>query len=186
MKAYLASLFLVASLTGCFAASPHGDDDDGTGGACLGSTIPSYTIDTGATITHEAGVDPGYYAECEGSGAWHFEWTCDTDLSAQGCTFSGSILAPTPASGDVNATCYECESDDQLSTQPDGENTEIDFNTNTSTGIDGVDFVTNAGSAIQIDFYVNGIYQNDLVFLPSNSAAVNPSCMPAQLVPSTP
>jgi hypothetical protein len=166
--------------------SPGGDDTGPSPTSC--NPEPTYEIDTGASITYEVGVDAGYYAEYEGAGAWHFEWTCDTDVSAEGCTFSGSIIAPTPASGSVDATCYECEADDQLSTQPASTtgDTEIDFNTDTSTGIDGVDFTTNAGASIEINFQINDLYQNDLVFLPSGGQTSNPSCMPAMLAPSTP
>jgi hypothetical protein len=180
----LLACFIASVTTGCFA--PAGDDDTGPGPTSC-DPEPTYEIDTNASITHTAGVDAGYYAEYDGAGAWHFEWTCDTDLSSEGCTFSGSIIAPTPASGDVGATCYECEADDQLSTQPASpSNTEIDFDTDTSTGIDGVDFTTTAGASIEIDFQINALYQNDLVFLPSGGETSNPTCMPAYLSPSTP
>ncbi len=184
MRAYLACCVLAAlpSFAGCFPASSSGDDEP-INDVC--SVEPTFTVDTGATITHVAGEDPGYYAEYDGSGAWHFEWTCDTKLSAEGCIFSGSIVAPTPAGG-INASCYECESNDELSTQPNGNNTEIDFNTVTTTGIDGVDFTTTPGATIEIDFQINGIDQDNLVFIPSNGAAVSPTCMPVQLSPSAP
>jgi hypothetical protein len=182
----LLACFIASVTTGCFA--PAGSDDDTGPGPTSCNPEPTYEIDTSASITHTAGVDAGYYAEYDGAGAWHFEWTCDTDLSSEGCTFSGSIVAPTPASGDVGATCYECEADDQLSTQPASTSgdTEIDFNTDTSTGIDGVDFTTTPGASIEIDFQINALYQNDLVFLPSGGETSNPTCMPAYLAPSTP
>jgi|HubBroStandDraft_6_1064221.scaffolds.fasta_scaffold131277_2 hypothetical protein len=174
----------LALFTGCLFASDSPDDGSGPPPASC-NPEPTYEIDTGATLSYAVGVDAGYYSEYEGSGAWHFEWTCDTDLSAEGCTFSGSIIAQTPAGG-VNATCYKCESDDTLTSSPNGANTEIDFNTDTSTGIDGVDFVTTPGASIAIDFQINGLYQNDLVFIPSGGTAANPTCMPANLAPSTP
>ncbi|HEY4242553.1 MAG TPA: hypothetical protein VGM88_22195 [Kofleriaceae bacterium] len=178
MKAYLACALL---LTGCIIE--HGDDtgDDGPGPTC--SAEPTYTVDTNATIDHEAGVDAGYYAEYDGDGLWHFEWTCDTDVSALGCEFSGSIIAQTPDGG-VNATGYQLEADDALSTTDLGTSTEIDFDTDTSSGIDGVDFDAVAGTAVEIDFQINGIDQDDLVFIPSNGAATSPSCMPVLLQPS--
>jgi hypothetical protein len=183
MRLFLACL-TAASLTGCLIESDNSPGPGGGGGTSC-ATEPTYQIDTGATLSYTVGVDAGYYSEYEGSGAWHFEWTCDTDLSAEGCEFSGSIIAPTP-SGGVDATCYKCEDDDQLTSSPSGANTEIDFDTDTTTGIDGVDFVTNAGAPIEINFQVNGVYQNDVVFFPSSGTAANPSCMPAYLQPSTP
>jgi len=178
MKAYLACALL---LTGCIIEHDSGDDTTGPGPTC--SSEPTYTIDTNGVIDHEAGVDAGYYAEYDGDGAWHFEWTCDTDISALGCEFSGSIIAQTPPGG-VNAAGYLLEGDDVLSTTAEGDQTEIDFDTDTSTGIDGVDFDAVPGTAVEIDFQINGIDQNDLVFIPSNGAAANPSCMPALLQPS--
>lgn len=179
----LASLGL-ALFSGCLFESDNPDDTGPPVGTSC-SPEPTYEIDTNASITHTAGVDAGYYAEYDGAGAWHFEWTCDTAISAQGCTFSGSIIAPTPAGGLV-ATCYLCEADDSLSTAPNGDTTEIDFNTDTSTGIDGVDFTTTPGSSIEIDFQINELYQNDLVFVPSGGATTNPTCMPANLAPNSP
>jgi hypothetical protein len=188
MRAYLACGVVLACFTGCFidtaADNPPGDDGPGPGpGAC--ATEPTVTIDTGATIDHEAGVDAGYYAEYDGAGAWHFEWTCDTDVSAEGCTFSGSIVAQTPDGG-VNASCYQCESDDVLTTTPGDTTTEIDFNTDTTSGIDGVDFTSVPGASVEINFQINDLYQNDLVFLPSGGVTTNPVCMPLDLSPSTP
>jgi hypothetical protein len=172
----------LALFTGCLFGT---DDPDAGPPPASCDPEPTYEIDTGATITHTAGVDAGYYAAYNGSGAWHFEWTCDTAVSSEGCTFSGSIIAPTPSGGLV-ATCYLCEADDSLSTMPNGNNTEIDFSTDTSTGIDGVDFTTTPGSSVEINFQINNLYQNDLVFLPSGGQTSTPTCMPANLAPSTP
>jgi len=180
MRLFLASCGL-ALLAGCLFESDEPPPPGGPEPAQC-ATEPTYEIDTGASITHSAGIDPGYYAEYDGAGAWHFEWTCDTDLSAQGCIFSGSINAP----GAVTATCYQCESNDVLTTTPNGSNTEIDFNTVTTTGIDGVDFTTAPGATIEINFQINNLDQNDLVFLPSGDNTSNPTCMPANLAPSSP
>jgi len=164
------------SLTGCFIEESHGTP------ACVDSAI---TVDIGATIDHVAGVDAGYYASYAAGGHWHFEWTCDTKLSAIGCNFTGSILADTPPGG-VAAGCVACEDNDVLTTTPVGAQTRLDFDTVTSTGIDGVDFVSVPGNAINIDLQINGLYQNDLVFLPSGGRAVTQACMPIDLVPSAP
>lgn len=162
----------------CFAS--HADDTFET---C--TVEPTLPIDTGASIDHTAGVDAGYYAEYNGAGAWHFEWTCDTRLSAAGCNFTGSFTVPTPAGG-VDATCFDCEPEDILTTAVSGANTVIDFDTVTSTGIDGVDFTAPTGASIEIDLQVNGIYQNDIVFLPSGGQTTIPPCMPLVLAPTTP
>jgi hypothetical protein len=143
-------------------------------------------VDTGATVTYAPGVDAGYYVAYSAGGHWHFEWTCDTKLSAYGCGFTGTITVDTPAGG-VNATCVQCEvNQDALSVTPMGPSTEIAYDTITSTGVDGVDFYAVAGSTIQVDMRINGIYQDDLVFLPSGGGVANPTCMPIGLGPSRP
>jgi hypothetical protein len=56
----------------------------------------------------------------------------------------------------------------------------------TSTGLDGVDFDSVPGHSVQLDLQINGIYQNDLVFVPSDGATASPACMPLALTPSAP
>jgi hypothetical protein len=168
------------SLTGCII------EHDGGGGpppeSCINASAP---IDTGASIDHQAGVDAGYYAQYTTGGHWHFDWTCDTKLSAIGCEFSGTIFADDPGGG-INATCFQCEPQDVLTTTQVGTQTRIDFDTGTSTGLDGVDFTSIPGNAVKIDLQINGIYQNDLVFLPSGGQTLIQPCMPIDLLPSTP
>ncbi|HUJ63140.1 MAG TPA: hypothetical protein VLX92_31800 [Kofleriaceae bacterium] len=145
----------------------------------------SYDIDTGASITHAAGVDAGYYVSYAAGGAWHIEWTCDTKLSAEGCNFTGEIVFDTQP-GAPAPTCYLCEDDDIFSSHASGSQTVVDFNTITSTGIDGVDFTSTPGDIISVDLQINSLYQNDLVFLPSDGNTVSPLCMPTDLEPTSP
>lgn len=182
MRAYLLLSLLAAATPGCFVDNHPGDTSFGDPACATPHALP---VDTGASVVHEAGVDPGYYVEYDGSGAWHLEWTCDTKLSAEGCEFSGTINAPTPAEG-VNATCYHCEPDDFLQTSARGSTTDIDFDTITSTGIDGVDFTTPPGATITVDLQINQIDQDDLVFVPSDGATTTPACMPLDLIPTAP
>ena len=142
----------------------------------------AYTIDTGATLGYTVGVDAGYYTSYAAGGHWHFEWTCDTKLSATGCNFTGSITAPPGAT----VTPYMLEPEDALDVTPSASATVAQFNTITSTGIDGVDVVTTAGAPVTIDWMIDGLYQNDLVFLPSGGQSIAAACMPAQLTPSLP
>src|SRR6516225_7778758 len=97
---------------------------------------PAYEIDTGATLSYTPGVDAGYYIFYGGQGAWHMEWTCDTKLSASGCNFTGTITAPTPPGG-LNASCFQCEPGDAITVTPQGAQTQIQFDTITTSGIDG-------------------------------------------------
>jgi hypothetical protein len=132
------------------------------------------------------GVDAGYYVSYLGGGHWHVEWTCDTRVSAYGCNFTGTITAPAPAQG-ANATCVQCESNDSLSVGPDGASgMRIDFDTITTTGFDGVDFYTTAGSPVTFDLQVDGNSRPDLVFVPSSGAATSPVCDPLTLTPDAP
>jgi len=171
---------LSISLTGCFL--DPGGGGGGTPANCIGASEP---IDTGASIDHQAGVDAGYYAQYSAGGHWHFEWTCDTKLSAIGCSFSGTIFADDPGSG-LGASCVQCEDNDVLTTTLVGTQTRIDFDTVTSTGIDGVDFTSIPGHPGKVDLQINGLYQNDLVFLPSGGRTLIQPCMPIDLEPSTP
>ncbi len=176
-------LVILALASGCIIEHDSGSGGPDPGPAC--STAPTYSIDTGATLSYVVGVDAGYYASYAAGGAWHFEWTCDTNLSAVGCNFTGTITAPTPAGG-ANPTCFRCEADDILNASESGGNTSMQFDTLTSTGIDGIDFTSVAGSPIAIDLQINGLYQDNLVFIPSGGAALTPACVPANVAPSSP
>lgn len=179
--AFASSLALAVALTGCWTdAGPAGGPPPDE---CAGVT--SYGIDTGASLSYTPGVDAGYYLSYPGSGAWHFEWTCDTKLSAQGCNFTGTITVP---NSNPNPSCYMCESNDMIiepTAAPGGE-TQFGFNAETSTGIDGIDFTSTPGASIHIDLQINSLYQNDLIFLPSGGVAATADCNPVDLTPSSP
>jgi hypothetical protein len=169
-------VLLVPFATGCIVEASGPPPQQ----AC--ATPEAITVDTGATLSYTVGVDAGYYASYKGNGAWHFEWTCDTKLSASGCNFTGTIVAPPNAT----VTPFELEPEDSLVVTPSANETLAQFDTITTTGIDGVDIVTAAGATLQVDFFVDGLYQNQIVFFPSHGAAVNPACLPAVLTPSSP
>ncbi len=167
-------ILLCLILTGCVFQGSSG------GPSCPLDT--SYEVDTGATIDHVAGIDAGYYITYAGAGHWHIEWTCDTKLSATGCNFTGAITTTAPAT----ATCFQCEAEDRMTVTPGVGSTTVEFDTITTSGIDGVDITTTPGSAIHIDLLIDGLYQNDLVFVPSRGRAATADCNPVDLVPSTP
>ena len=156
-------------------------ENGGSHDAVTCGTHESIAVDTGATITHTAGIDAGYYLSYGGSGAWHIDWTCDTKLSALGCEFSGTISV----TGASTATCFQCETNDAFSTSRTSTGTAIDFDTITTTGLDGIDFTAAPGAAVGFDLLVNGIYQPDLVYVPSLGATATPSCLPIAGVPTT-
>ena len=176
-RAGLAACALAALSSGCFVDGGH------SSAVCATST--TMTIDTGATIGHAAGVDAGYYADYTAGGHWHVEWTCDTKLSAAGCNFTGTIFVDTPAAG-AAPTCFQCETEDILTSAADGGQTRLDFDTITSSGIDGIDVDGVPGHALRLNLQINGLYQNDLVFVPSRAHTAVPACMPLDLVPSAP
>lgn len=166
-------LLLAFVLPACIIEdNSHGDD---VGGTCTGNQPEA--VDTGQDVSHEAGVDAGYYISYLGAGQWHIDWTCDTKLSALGCEFSGTIDAP----GVTAATCYQCESNDVVNVV----GSQIQFDTQTSTGLDGIDFTTPAGESVVFDLYINQIYQPDLVFLPHDGVET-PTCLPISVVPTSP
>ncbi len=154
--------------------------------ACPAGT--TYLVDTGATLSYSPGVDAGYYVAYEGRGHWHLEWTCDTKLSAYGCNFTGTVTAATPAGG-TGATCFDCEPSQDILTvtdNPQSGDTSMHFDTITTSGIDGLDFTTTAGSTIHADLLVDGAYQTDLVLLPSGGTVASPTCLPVDLAPTSP
>ncbi|HET7500016.1 MAG TPA: hypothetical protein VFK02_03410 [Kofleriaceae bacterium] len=162
-------------LTGCFFDGSH------SAGLCANAT--TLAIDTGASIGHTAGVDAGYYVTYTAGGHWHLEWTCDTKLSAAGCNFVGTVFVDTPPGG-AAVTCLHCEAEDFLDVSSSGGQTRIDFDTITSSGIDGIDLDGVPGHDVQLDLQINGLYQNDLVYVPSRGRTVVPACMPLDLSPS--
>ncbi|HET9624877.1 MAG TPA: hypothetical protein VFP84_26095 [Kofleriaceae bacterium] len=181
--------FLLAALlpiTACVVEHDHhngGLPDDPSDDVC--ATADQLVVDTGASVSYAVGVDAGYYAFYTGNGHWHIEWTCDTKLSALGCNFTGSITYDTATSG-AKPTCFNCEADDIVDTSTQGAQTRIDFDTLTSTGIDGLDFESVPGHPVQLDLEIDGFVQNDLVFVPSQGRTRSPVCMPLELTPSAP
>lgn len=143
------------------------------------------TIEEGATTSYTVGVDAGYYFTYGTGGLWHVEWTCDTALSGIGCNFTGTInvITPDTAAG-ANVVCTNCESNDILTATETGDETDIDFDMITTDGIDGIDFDADPGSSIVIDLQINGVYQNDLVYIPSFGASVAAPCMPLEVIPN--
>jgi hypothetical protein len=182
------ALLIAATLPVTACVIDHNHDTGGGfggGGGEVCDTADSLVVDTGADVTHEAGVDAGYYATYTGNGHWHIEWTCDTAVSAQGCNFTGTITFDT-AAGAAAPTCFDCESDDIMNVSTQGTQTQISFDTITATGIDGVDFVSIPGNPVTVDLELDGLVQNDLVFVPSRGQTQSPVCMPLVLTPSNP
>jgi hypothetical protein len=159
-----------AALPACF----FGHD----GAPAVETCTQGFEIDTGATITHTAGVDAGYYISYTAGGSWHLDWTCDTKLSAIGCEFEGTITSPSLS----NATCFECEDNDELTASAGM----VQWVTQTSTGLDGTDFTTTPGDTINLDLAINGVPQPDLVFIPSGGNVATPDCNPMDLTPDSP
>jgi hypothetical protein len=181
------ALLIAATLPVTACVIDHHNDGGGfgDGGGDVCATADSLVVDTGADVTHETGVDAGYYATYTGNGHWHIEWTCDTALSGDGCNFTGSVTYDT-ATGGAAPSCFQCESDDIMNVSAQGSATRIDFDTITSTGIDGLDFDSIPGHSVTVDLEIDGLIQNDLVFVPSRGATQSPVCMPLVLTPSQP
>lgn len=178
------ALLIAATLpvTAC-VVHDHSGGFDGGGDVC--NSADSLVVDNGADVTHEAGVDAGYYATYTGDGHWHIEWTCDTSLSAEGCNFTGTVTYDT-AAGAAAPSCFQCEPDDIMNVSTRGAQAQIDFDTLTSTGIDGIDFDSIPGHPVTVDLEIDGLIQNDLVFVPSRGRTESPVCMPLVLTPSSP
>jgi hypothetical protein len=195
MRAYflhaVAAGALSASLAGCVFSNSGRDPFLDPPNSC-GSRGNVYAVDTGAQLAFTEGVDAGYYITYLGGGEWHLEWTCDTRVSQYGCNFTGTIIADEPSEG-PNAVCVDCESNDIMTVSEDsargpaGEKQMIiDFDTITSTAVDGVDFFAVPGTTVSFDMDVDGIYHPELVFLSSAGALSSPGCVPFALTPTKP
>ncbi len=61
----------------------------------------------------------------------------------------------------------------------------VQWVTQTSTGIDGIDFTTAPGDTIHADLTIEGTDYPDLVFVPSGGQTASPSCLPIDLAPDS-
>ncbi|MFT3693720.1 MAG: hypothetical protein QM831_11305 [Kofleriaceae bacterium] len=165
------ALLAGAFLTGCIIQEDH----TGGGGECIADQ--NYTVSTGATFSYDPGVDAGVYMEYTSGGHWHFEWTCDTQLSEQGCEFTGSITGPIST-----ASCFQCEAEDGFGVA----NNEVTFDTITTSGVDGVDLDAAPGATLTLALTVDGYDGGYLVQIPTSRGDEVPTCSPVDLTPDLP
>ncbi|MEO7091996.1 MAG: hypothetical protein ABI175_02020, partial [Polyangiales bacterium] len=135
---------------------------------------PRLAIDTGRTLTAQAGEGAGLFITYGGAGRWLVAWTCDTYVSARSCTFDVSVaagqvsaLTPTPASAIIasDATSFRAR-------------------TNTGATIDSVSFNTAPGGSIVVSSTLNGVPTPDLVFFVSGDRLATAPTDPIELVPT--
>jgi hypothetical protein len=161
-----------AALGGC------GNHHIGAGGAVpnLG-TLTVYRIQSGGVSVISPGTQAGFSITAtagSGGSSYRMVWTGDASVSRSYHEFWGSVYTPgrflelTP--GCAASSPCPLESDDFVSgiaATTGGER--IDFDTFTTSGIDGFDFVVDTEPAI-FDLFIDGAQYPDLVFFPATDS----------------
>ena len=162
----LASFALLGG-TGCFVDA--GIDGGGVG---VGVDVPvvvddgasEVDVDADATMQMEPGEGAALFVETTSDGHWSIYTSCDTKVSDSSCNFDILISAVDATSID-NLVGSDLGSADSLTVREDGT---IHLVTNTSLGLDGVDFDADPGARIEIDMLLDGVEQPGLVTWVSN------------------
>jgi hypothetical protein len=159
----------------------------GAGGVCTTGTpsgLPSsagadtYNIDVGGSVVITPGTQAGYAVLANVGGSFRLVWTGDGATTGSFSNFTGTVWT-TAVIDSVSPGCSDgscaLESGDVVSTPTAVTGGyRVDFDTVTSTGIDGFDFTVTAESAAQpvySDLLIDGQRYPSLVFFSSNGAA---------------
>lgn len=121
-------------------------------------------IDTNETGAPELQAPPGQgvgvFTEYTGAGSWHVWWTCDSlvDTTNPPCPFDVKV---TVANGTISAPATQgFQATDSLKTS----STSLEAVTSTSTGTNGMTFVTAPGGVITLSATIGGQYDGRFLF----------------------
>jgi hypothetical protein len=117
-------------------------------------------VDTDRTMNANPGDGVGVFTEYRAGGHWRVWWTCDTNKTAQSCSFDVSASL---SSGGSGAGITNVASIGNTSLVPGGSDTEAEGQATTTTSTDGISFDAPAGATITIDARMDG--QDDGSFL---------------------
>jgi len=166
MHRTLWAMVVVALAVGGAACGPYS-------GGQLPDTAFIYDIVPGASTFIQPGTQAGYGITANTGGVYRLVWTGDAATSGVHRHFYGSVWTPgtfAQITGGCISNVCPLESNDYVSaaaTVYSGQR--VDFDAQTSDGIDGFDVVVNA-EPVTFDLYIDGARYPDLVFF---SAAAN-------------
>jgi hypothetical protein len=177
--------FPLVALFSLVSACGYGDDDAPDDyydyGDC-GGRIEEATIDTGETLEIDPGVGAGAFLEYEEGGVYRLTTACDTETYGYDCPWDvvltaldGAVIAIEP---------YDLESEDSLAFI---EGDSVRLVSVTGTDLDGFTLLTDPGTAVRFDAFLDGACANRYMFWVGDGALHNgaPS-NPVDIVPSAP
>jgi hypothetical protein len=145
---------LLAATSACtYSDRRHHHHDDTPIVEVPNETVPSATIDTGATLADiEPGRGAGAFVEYGSGGRWHVYVACDTELSNIGCEWDIIVSV-----GDGNQLSQlegdQLESSDYLDWESANSARMI---TSTTYDFDGFWVHATAGAPLRVDVYLDG------------------------------
>ncbi|MFT3772153.1 MAG: hypothetical protein QM820_42655 [Minicystis sp.] len=176
--ALAACVGLGAATTGCFVITDGGGDP-----LPPADTPAQELVDTGATMSVDAGQGAGLFIEYTGGGQWDVFTSCDTDVTNRPCDFD-VIISVAPGVSISAPTLHDAEPVDTLELRSDGS---FRITTGTASGLDGVTFTTDPGASIVIDMLLDGQAQPDYIRWVSGGALqAGTTTNPAEFIPSEP
>ena len=153
------------------------------------SEAPVYEVEPGASAPALPGVQAGYIITANIGRSFRLVWTGDSTQSGAYRRFTGivtaqgGIVSMTP--GCDGNSCRLEAGDTLTAPSRDGSGESFQFDTIASDGIDGVDFVTGAGT-VYFDLLIDGGRYPELVSMPSPAAAgqaVSVASIPFGVIP---
>lgn len=153
--------FMIACSDGNDRSYPvSGPSPSGSSGGTGSNAQPLLVdVDTGKTMTAAPGDGVGIFVEYKAGGKWHVWWTCDTNKTNLGCTFSLQVSA---VSGQVANLA--------VSGQAQGDNVEqtdtqtIHASTSTTSNAVDITFDADPGGKIEISAAVGGVQDSSFFF----------------------
>lgn len=153
------------------------------------SEAPVYDIAAGVAAPAFPGVQAGYIVTANYGRSMRLAWTGDSSQSGRYRNFTGRVTALGGIVSMVpgcNGVSCRLEAGDNLTAPTRASSGDyFDFDTIASDGLDGVDFVTGAGT-VYFDLLIDGQRYPELVSMPSpaaSGAAVSVASIPFGVLP---
>lgn len=178
----LGALTLVAALgTGCVVRSTASGNQSNP--PPDGPDLPlEVGIDTNETLWVEPGEGAGLFVEYFEGGEYRITFACDTNLSGIGCDWEGYVSVEQGA--DVTGILEEdLEGSDRLYVS-DGV---VDFDIGVTTDLDSFTVLTQPGTVLRLEAYLDGVSQPQFVFWRGDGVIhTGAPTNPVDFVPSSP
>lgn len=136
----------------------------------------SVVVDVGTAPRASSGDGAGVFIGYRGSGQWDVSWTCDTNVSNEGCVFDLSIRGQALSVASVVPTTAVTSSTTE----------KIVTHTLTASETDTLSLATTAGAPLIVSARINGVAQPALVFYIAGGAVVAATNDPLQMTPASP